>query len=184
MRSMRRLHVVLAAISIAAGISCSADNSLTAPQVSAPSPSLIGGLLDGLGKAPLVSPLLSCTPQPYAADTLVVGPAGGTLKVGRHSLAIPAGALNAPVQIIADAPVGEVVSVRFEPEGLKFNPARQPVLTLDYSACPPVRNLLPKRIVYTTETLDILSLLPSIDNLLTKRVSAPLEHFSRYVVAF
>jgi hypothetical protein len=77
-----------------------------------------------------------------------------------------------------------VVSVRFKPEGLKFDPSHKPVLTLDYSNCGLVRNLLPKRIAYTDEKLSILSILESLDNLLARRVSARIEHFSRSAVAW
>jgi len=184
MRPSRSLLTALLAIGLAAGISCSTDSSPTAPQAPVASPSLIGNLLNGLGKAPVVGSLLSCAPQPYASKTAVIGPAGGVLTVGRHSLVVPAGALSQEVEITAEAPADNVVSVRFQPEGLQFNASRQPVLTLDYSACSVVNSLLPKRIVYTTDRLDVLSLLPSLDNLLTKRVSAPLEHFSRYAVSF
>jgi hypothetical protein len=42
-----------------------------------------------------------------------------------------------------------------------------------------------KRIAYTTDDLDdLLNLLPSIDDLLGQRVSASLEHFSRYAVSW
>lgn len=184
MRLSRSLLTALLAIGIAAGISCTTDSSPTAPQTPAASPSLIGNLLNGLGQAPVVGSLLTCAPQPYATNTAVIGPSGGIITVGRHSLVVPVGALNEEVTITAEAPSDNVVSVRFKPEGLQFNPSRQPVLTLDYSACSLVNNLLPKRIVYTTERLEVLSLLPSLDNLFAKRVSAPLEHFSRYVVAY
>ena len=72
----------------------------------------------------------------------------------------------------------------FKPEGLKFNRRHEPVLTLDYSDCGLVRNLLPKRIAYTDERLNILSILQSLDNILAQRVSARVEHFSRYAVAW
>jgi hypothetical protein len=57
-------------------------------------------------------------------------------------------------------------------------------LTLDYSSCPLGRLRILKRIAYTTDKLDILSFLLSRDNLLLMRVSAHLEHFSKYAVAW
>ena len=44
--------------------------------------------------------------------------------------------------------------------------------------------LLPKRIAYTTDALSILELLASLDNPLARRVSADLDHFSTYAVAW
>jgi hypothetical protein len=88
------------------------------------------------------------------------------------------------VRITAEAPAGNTISVRFKPEGLRFDRRHEPVLTLDYSDCGLVRNLLPKRIAYTDERLSILSILESLDNIFTHRVSARIEHFSRYAIAF
>jgi hypothetical protein len=44
--------------------------------------------------------------------------------------------------------------------------------------------VLPKKIVYTNERLSILDVLLSVDNLFNRTVSADLEHFSRYAVAY
>jgi hypothetical protein len=137
--------------------------------------SLIGGLIDGV---------LVCKPQAYASTTQVVGPEGGTIKVGRHTLVIPAGALSGSVQIKAEAPSEAVSSVRFSPEGLQFNAGHSPVLTLDYSNCPAGRLNILKHIAYTTERLKVLTRLISLDNLLKLQISAPIEHFSRYAVAW
>ena len=136
---------------------------------------LLGGLLGGV---------LLCKPQPYASATQLIGAAGGTIKVGRHTLVVPAGALDAPVQIKAEAPSDAVSSLRFSPEGLQFNPGHSPVLTLDYSNCPAGRLNILKRIAYTTEKLQIITRLLSLDNLLKMQISAPIEHFSRYAVAW
>ncbi len=75
-----------------------------------------------------------------------------------------------------------MVSVQFAPEGLAFSvPAR---LTLSYAALPLIPSLLPKRVVYTTDVLELLQLLLSSDDLLHREVSADLDHFSRYAVAW
>lgn len=136
---------------------------------------LIGGLIDGV---------LACKPQPYASNTQTVGPDGGTIFVGRHKLVIPPGALNSAVEIKAEAPTDAANSVRFAPEGLQFNAGHSPILTLDYSNCPAGRLQILKHIAYTTERLQILSRLVSLDNLLTQQISAPIQHFSRYAVAW
>lgn len=179
-RSRARALITMAVVAVTA-LGCFSDMGPTAistPDVPRTSGSLLGSTVS------LLNGLLACAPQPYAADTVTVGPRGGTIVMGAQRLVIPAGALNHTVTIIGEAPSDNVVSVRFQPEGLQFNPARSPRLTLDYSSCGLVRNLLPKRIAYTTDRLDILSLLPSLDDLLHQRVSADIHHFSRYAVAW
>lgn len=157
--------------------SCSTLDAPTAPaspaetaQVRTP---VLGSLLKGL---------LVCNLQPYARTVTTVGSAGGTIRVGKHTLVIPRGALTRSVTITAEAPADFVASVRFSPEGLQFS--RSAALTLDYSSCPLGRLRLLKRVAYTTERLEILSFLLSRDNLLLMKVSADLEHFSRYAVAW
>ncbi len=86
--------------------------------------------------------------------------------------------------ITAEAPVGTVNSVQLQPEGLQFAQGRPARLTLSYANCPLLGRLLPKRIAYTTDLLEILSYVLSVDDLLNKRVTGALEHFSRYAVAW
>jgi hypothetical protein len=195
MTSWRPLRGFLLGAALLLSASCGADGptsptSAPAAAVSSAQPAvsndLVGGLLGGVGglTGGLLKGLLACTPQPYASTTQVVGPAGGIIRVGRHSLVIPVGALSYPVQIRAEAPSDEVSSVRFSPEGLRFNPGHSPVVTLDYSSCPAGRLQILKHVAYTTERLQILDLLTSLDNLLLMKLSAPIEHFSRYAVAW
>ncbi len=168
--------------------SCSNDDSLTGP--SAPQPSAALAPAPGVDVVSLASPtlqaalgalqLLTCSPQPYAVTTAVVGPAGGVLKVGAHQLAIPPGALSAQVTITAEQVSGSVNSVRFSPQGLRF--ARPATLTLSYANCLP--NPLPKRVVYTDEQLDILELIRSLNAPWGTSVTGFISHFSRYAVAY
>ncbi len=185
----------LAAMLAAFSASCSSDALPTAPPSQASQGDqqqvdpLLGlpleGILDGLGGATgSLGQILTCKSQSYAYDSEVIGPWGGMLRVGKHTFYVPPGALDSDVRITAEAPAGNTISVRFNPEGLKFDRNHEPVLTLDYSDCGLVRNLLPKRIAYTDERLNILSILQSLDNIFTHRVSARIEHFSRYAIAF
>lgn len=185
----RMRTLVLSAVLIATSASCFSDmgpTGIATPDVPKTANSLnlpiLTPVLGTVGK--LVGTLLQCSPQPLAADTAVMGPAGGVLNIGRHKFVVPAGALSSPVRIIGTAPVDHVVSVQFQPEGLQFNPRHLPQLTLDYSSCPLVPALLPKRIAYTDSKLNILSYLLSIDNLLQRRVTGSVPHFSRYAVAW
>jgi hypothetical protein len=188
----RVTSVAVAALLVMFSVSCSSDALPTGPSSQANQPQvdpLLGlpleGILDGLGGATgSLGQILTCKPQQYAYDSKVIGPWGGMLRVGQHTFYVPPGALDSYVRITAEAPEGTSVSVRFKPEGLKFDSRHEPVLTLDYSNCGLVRNLLPKRVAYTDERLSILSILESFDNIFTQRVSARIEHFSRYAIAY
>jgi hypothetical protein len=128
-----------------------------------------------------VTDLLLCSPQAYAVTKQKIGRDGGVLNVGSHSLVIPRGALGKSVTITAEQIRGTANSIRFSPEGLQFEkPAK---LTMSYENCALV--LVKKKIVYTDENLNILEVLKaSLDLFKKKTVSAPIDHFSRYVVAY
>ena len=126
--------------------------------------------------------LLSCSPLPYAKSTATIGTAGGSLSVGPHTLVVPAGALSGPVTISAENISDNVNSVRFSPEGLRFQ--KSAALTMSYSNCSGLGMLLPKKVAYTNELLSILELLQSVDLAGQKKVTGQLKHFSRYAVAY
>lgn len=138
---------------------------------------LAGNVLTTLLK---VTGLLTCSEQQYAVTYQTVGSQGGTIKVGKHSLVIPKGALRQNVRIKAEQLRGPTNSVRFSPEGLQFQ--KQAVLSLNYQNCQNVE--VPKAVVYTTEKLKVLEILRSLDLLRLRIISAPIDHFSRYAVAF
>ncbi len=146
------------------------------------STSLLSG--DGLLGTSIGSGLLACDPLPYASASATIGTQGGTLVIGPHRLTVPAGALAGPVVISGEAPVGTVNSVKLQPEGLQFAAGKPAKLTLSYANCPLLGSLLPKRVAYTTDLLGILSYVPSLDDLLGRKVTGSLEHFSRYAVAW
>ena len=175
MKRMRLFAAVLLVALAATGLSCLPDRSPTAPAVPPPNASLLGGLLQATG-------LLRCTPLPYASTTKTIGPAGGIINVGPHTLIIPPGALSQNVTITAEAPSANVNSVRFTPQGLRFNVSA--ALTMSYSNCNLLGKLLPKEIAYTDDNLNILSYLISLDYLFAKKVTGKLDHFSRYAVAW
>jgi hypothetical protein len=203
MKWHRRFNSVALAFVLLAGVSCTSDTTgvdvPVAPETQ-PEPTvetslllgdllggaggLVGGVLDLLGGVVRivvdVTGLLVCVEQPYDVEYETIGPWGGSIRVGNHQLVIPRGALTQYVRIKAEQIPGSVNSVRFSPEGLKFNKAA--VLTLSYGNCSDVK--LPKAVVYTTEDLDVLEILLSVDLLRWKKVTAPIDHFSRYAVAY
>ena len=168
----KRLAALAVLAALAAGVSCTSTESPVAPTTEPPS-ALIGTLLS-------LGDLLTCQSLPYKVTTTVVGSEGNTIVVGQNRLVIPRGALRQKVTITAEQMPGSVNSVRFSPEGLKFDKSTQ--LTMSYQNCIVV--LKAKRIAYTTELLKILDLLPSSDSFGTKTVTSPVDHFSRYAVSY
>src|SRR3989442_8304440 len=173
MKARRR---IAPALLLVAALACTDRTPTSVPAVPAPDASLIGSLLAPTG-------LLKCSDLPYDAETKTIGPSGGTISAGPHWLTIPPGALSAPTSITMTAPTGlGVNAVKFQPEGLRFNtPA---ALTMSYANCSLFGKLLPKRIAYTDDNLNIISYLLSLDNLLSKNVTGNVNHFSDYVIAW
>jgi hypothetical protein len=151
-------------------------------QESGPDP-LLGETIETTAGLLLDRTLLSCTALPAAADTAVVGVEGGTLVAGPHKLHFPAGAVAEPTTITMRVVPSGVNAVELEPHGLTFPHDARPTLSLGYANCD--RSiLLAKRVVYTDGTFRLLELLPSLDLRLDQRVTAPLDHFSRYAVSY
>ena len=173
MKAVRALAVLVLVLLVST--SCS-ESPTSSPATPAPEASLIGALLKPSG-------LLKCSNLPYAQSTATIGPLGGTISAGPHTLVVPPGALLSPTTITMTAPTGlGVNAVKFQPEGLRF--VAPAALTMSYSNCSLLGLLLPKQIAYTDDNLNIISYLLSLDNLLSKRVTGKVNHFSDYVVAW
>jgi len=176
---MRRMHLWPAILLAAVGalvLGCG-DRSPVGVASRAPTPhgDLIGGLVAQAG-------LLTCQPLPYESTTQTVGPDGGTIGVGAYSLFIPAGALAAPTTITAVVAPGTVNAVQFEPAGLQFQ--QTAYLTMSYANCNLLGSLAPKRIAYTTDDLQILAYLRTVDDPIAQQVTGELYHFSEYAIAW
>ena len=174
----RRARRVVAAIVAAAVIVSCADAPTTAPtqirdDAAESNFHLLGWLLSQLD-------LLSCSTQTYDSVTQSVGAAGGTINVGGHKLVIPAGALSSTVSITAVTPAVNHREVQFQPHGLQFD--KKATLTLSYSGCSLISQLIPKKIVYMDSALNPLELILSLDIPLLKKVSGKIDHFSGYAV--
>lgn len=138
---------------------------------------------DVLDPPPLPSGLLWCSPLPYDSVTQTIGPEGGMLRVGPHTLTVPPGALGDTVSITAVAPSDTVNRVQFQPEGLTF--ADHADLTMSYANCDLLGLNLPLRIAHTSDDLlTILEYLKSVTNPPSQTVTGRLEHFSTYAVAW
>jgi hypothetical protein len=142
---------------------------------------LVGGVLGGaVGTVLNLTDLLVCSSESYRVTRKTIGSEGGKIQVGRHTLVIPRGALRKKTTITAEQMSGRTNSLRFSPEGLRFE--KPASLTMSYQNCLVV--LVSKHIVYTDEKLKILEVLRSLDLFSKKTVTAPIDHFSRYAVAY
>ena len=171
---MKATRLIGVALGLSLALACTDHAPTAAPQ--APQADLIGSLLGATG-------LLKCSDLPFAQATATIGPAGGSISAGPHTLTIPAGALKEPTTITMTVPTGRGVNaVEFAPEGLQFS--RPATLSMGYANCSLLGKLVPKRIAYTSDDLDILYFVLSLDNIFAKRVTGQVNHFSDYVVGW
>ena len=141
------------------------------------SPSVRSNLL-----SPPTNQLFVCAADSVAVtDSATIGPLGGMITFGPHTLLIPPGALLRQTTITATAPADGHLTAVLQPEGLQFLvPA---TLTLGYSQCNPQPSSS-LSIVYLNGPLgQILQWLPSILHLDSHTVSALIGHFSVYAGA-
>ena len=181
MKPLRTFRVLFAALLVTIAAACSSEKAPTLAPSPAPELSLIGDLTGAV--TTLLEPaegLLACNVTQSYTTTKAIGPMGGTIKVGPHSLVIPPDALTSTLFITATAPKGKVVEVEFQPHGLKFR--RPTSLTMSYRDCNLVSQLLP-RIVYADDKYNILETFLTIPDVLRQTVTAKTDHFSSYLLA-
>ena len=179
------LTLALAAVMLT---SCADDHVPTAPAAPPPEMApdlslledLIGGVTGTVGGLANSLGLVSCNVRTTHTGSADIGPAGGFVRVGPHRLTVPPGALRERVRISAVAPKGRYVQIKFEPEGLEFS--RPTLLTMSYSECS-LLSPLRLKIVYVNDKLEILEVLPTLVSVLTRTAHAPVDHFSRYMLA-
>ena len=171
MRHPRFLNTILGVVIAAAG--CGGDQASPLESLAQPSISELKSVS---------AVLLSCTPLPAASSTVDIGKAGGVVSVGPYTLVVPKGALKVSVAITGQVVSDGVNSVRFFPEGLRF--AQSATLSMGYGNCYGAGMLLPKKIVYADEGLNLLEILNSVDRSSQQKVTAELQHFSRYAIAY
>ena len=142
--------------------------------------------------------LLACS-QGYDSVTKVIGPRGDSLRVGSHILWIDSLSLTEAVTITAVAPAGSVRWVRFQPEGLVFQPgfyatanglSAGAALYTNYKNCG-VALSETLRIAQVTDSMGILGYLQTYVQTrknpwsqANQYVAGLLPHFSNYAVAW
>jgi hypothetical protein len=144
------------------------------PAAQAPAYGLVGNLLSAV--------LLKCSPLPATSDTRQIGSAGGVLVIGPHMLVIPAGALSQNTTIRGEVVSGSVNSGTLLSRGAQVQPERRPDHELPELLRS--RNAAAQKDCLYRRGLNLLSILQSLDLSGQKLVTAPLEHFSRYAVAY
>lgn len=170
---MNRLTRILP---ITAGLLCGAlvvgcTSDLTGPGT----PSLVQTSTSNTGT------LTECSPQPSSSAKAFIGPDGGSIRVGNHTLVVPARALKTSTWITMQTRTETINRVSFGPEGLSFNRNYLPHLIMSYNNCsvPPGAT---QRIAYVNESLAVLETPPSYSDPLTQTVDGRIAHFSDYVI--
>lgn len=128
------------------------------------------------------SALLRCDPLAYTGAAQIVGPNGGDIRVGAHTLHVPRGALPWNAVITVEAPSGLEVGLEFSPKGVGF--AQKLVLELDYKHCNVPDSLAPLRGAWVSDSGAVLEFPSSVDNRQGGTLSVELDHFSKYAVAY
>jgi hypothetical protein len=120
----------LLSLSLVAGLAVSlaacADQGITGPtaQVSAKRDK---------GRTP---PLLVCPVHRTQEASAVIGPAGGTLAVGRSVMVVPQGAVSEPTEFTMTIPKSQYLEVEIDAAGYDHYLFDAPVsITLDYTRC-------------------------------------------------
>ncbi len=178
MNATRCLRLALLGAAAALGLSCGERSPLGVnPGASRPQAALVDSLVGILSQH---TGLLQCSPLAPDSVTQTIGPDGGTLQVGPHTLSIPPGALTELVTITAVVPSDTVNRVEFQPQGLTF---QQPAsLAMSYANC--TRTDAVKRIAYTSDALEILEWVPSVDDASAQTATGQVSHFSDYAIAW
>ncbi len=103
------------------------------------------------------------------------------MSIGPHKLRIPPGALTERVVITGVIPVSFLVSVELSPHGLQFAPGV--TLDLNYNHCAQPEGYQ-YRVAYTDANGNVLEWPVSINRGQSGEVTADIDHFSKYAVAY
>lgn len=168
------------------------------PADGAPAQDLLGGLIGGtvgtltntLGLTS-ANGVLRDTPLPYPITvSKTIGRAGGVLSIPAAGVTVivPAGALDGDTQITMTARAGSLLAYDFEPHGVTFNLP----LTFNQNLNGTNAGLLAPlglKLAYYSDpsllgktTALVSELITGVTNLLTRTFTAPIKHFSGYVV--
>lgn len=187
---MKGRVTVIPMLGLVAALGCSDSRSPMSPEAVEPQAALLSGLT-----SLLIAPVERN--EALATDvtwSFTVGALGGTSSNAATGLAIvvPAYAVTSPTTITVKALAGKAIAYEFQPHGLEFR--KQVTLsqnirgtTLDGL----LASLVPVSGAYfNTSGLQlegglavVTEVIPASLNLLSRRASFPIEHFSGYILA-
>ena len=174
-----------AAITVFLATACAVDPA-TAPTP----PVAVIGAAQGVAAPPLHGPfdhpsgnaygrVAVCTRRAEIRGTAVIGPRGGTMRVGGDRLFVPAGALDSRVKIDGLVVEGAVAEIQLEPHGLRFD--RPALLVIDAAGCAIGRGDTPV-LLYLGADGEVLERIDAVFDPESKQLTAPIDHFSTYAV--
>lgn len=196
-----RLYGWTAALSVVGLLACAGDGGQpVAPAVggptvqtqsSSPAPFLNHAapadravpMIGAHGFATSPPPLFSCAGGngPAAIGAQWIGPAGGTVAFGPHSLIVPEGALKFPTWISAAALHGDTLAVTFGPSGLQFKKPATLVLSYKQCAAQPADAL--SIVLVNNKMTELIQMVPSNDKTQNQTVEGQIQHFSVYAAS-
>jgi hypothetical protein len=187
----RRLVFVLALLlgAAAAAISGCADPAATAPAAGAPATSIGASAPQDHNAPPAPHAVIrngalvsKCRPQKPESAHRRIGPAGGSLVIGPHTLTVPPGALSREVMIHAKIAGGKSVNVvEFKPDWVVFQ--INAVLTMSYADCDR-QGHTPLAIAVVDAQLGIVDYIASSDDVETSTVTGSIPDLTNYAVAW
>ncbi|NUO39279.1 MAG: hypothetical protein HOQ17_01785 [Gemmatimonadaceae bacterium] len=172
--------------------------ALAVPVDGAPAHDLLGGLVGGTVGAltntlglTSANGILRNTPLPYPITvSKTIGRAGGVLSIPAAgvSVVVPVGALSGDTKITMTARAGSLLAYDFEPHGVQFNVPLVFNQDLNGTNAGLLSPLGLKLGYYSdpsllgTTTALVSELITGVTNLLSRTFTAPIKHFSGYVV--
>jgi hypothetical protein len=186
---MKAVPMLLTALLLGAGaaISGCADPATTGPAAGAVQAPVDNAATQNHNAAPRVAPnaalLSKCRPLAPQTVHRSIGPAGGTLTIGPHTLTVPPGSLSRKVNIRARIAGGKSVNVvEFKPVGLVLQ--TPVVLTMSYANCDREGRMSALSIAVVNDRLGIVDYLSSSDDAAAGTVTGNVPDFSNYAVAW
>jgi hypothetical protein len=143
---------------------------------------MVGALGNVAAPPPPAPSLFSCKGgKNPVTGAKVIGPAGGTVTFGPHSLIVPAGALSVPTPITAATLHGDTLAVTFGPSGLQFKQPATLVLSYKHCTVQPADTL--SIVLVNNKMTQLIQMVPSHDKKLKQAVEGPIQHFSVYAAS-
>lgn len=161
-------------LALAGALACGEQATLTAPQSASASTVSFSKVKPDKGTQVAV-----CELQKEEWKSAQIGSKGGTVTVGPSELTVPAGALTQTITITAHSLPTTSASVQYSPEGLHF--AKPATLRMNYLKCQ--TPLFGVNVVYV-QADTVTEIEPSNNHPLFKYVTAEINHFSSYAVAY